>query len=162
MSWSKRQLAAEALGEIGIASYEFDITPDEQQMVIRRLDSMMATWESAWSIRLGYKFPSTADGSDPDDDSGLPDGANETVFLNLAIRVASAFGKQLSADTRANARQGWDALLEGATFPIEQQLPNTLPRGAGAKFWRSFDQPFFPAPDSDPLSIGAGGDLDIL
>src|SRR4051812_15238244 len=60
MSWTKRQLAADALGSIGIADYEFDVTPDEQLSVIRRLDAMMATWE-ARGVRVGYLFPATAD-----------------------------------------------------------------------------------------------------
>lgn len=161
MGWTKRQLAAEALGEIGIANYEFDITPDEQSMVIRRLDGLLATWENSFQIRLGYKFPAAPDGSDPDDDSGIPDGASEAVYLNLAIRIAPSFGKTLSADTRTSARQGWDALLKYAAAPIEQQLPSTLPRGAGNKAWRTTDQPFFAQPDTDPLVVGQGGDLDI-
>lgn len=161
MSWTKRQLAADALGEIGIADYEFDITPDEQAMVIRRLDTMMATWE-ARTVRVGYLFPATADGSDPDDDSGLPESACETVFLNLAIRIAPSFGKTVSAETKKSARDGWDLLLIAGAQPIPQQLPSTLPRGAGQKSWRAQNQPFFPQPCTDPLVVGPGGDLDIL
>lgn len=161
MAWTKRQLCADALGEIGIADYEFDVTPDEQAMVLRRLDAMMATWE-ARTVRVGYLFPSSADGSDPDDDSGLPDSAVETVFLNLAIRVAPSFGKTVSAETKKSARDGWDLLLIRGAQPIPQQLPSTLPRGAGQKSWRAQNQPFFPQPCTDPLVVAPGGDLDIL
>lgn len=161
MGWTKRQLAADALGAIGIADYEFDVTPDEQLMTIRRLDMMMATWEGR-GVRVGYLFPSTADGSDPDDDSGLPDSAVETVFLNLAIRVAPSFGKNVSAELKTSARDGWDLLLIAAAQPIEQQLPSTLARGAGQKPWRAQNQPFFPRPSTDPLVVGPGSDLDIL
>lgn len=161
MGWTKRQLAADALGAIGIADYEFDVTPDEQLMTIRRLDMMMATWEGR-GVRVSYLFPSTADGSDPDDDSGLPDSAVETVFLNLAIRVAPSFGKTVSAELKTSARDGWDLLLIAAAQPIEQQLPSTLARGAGQKPWRAQNQPFFPRPSTDPLVVGPGGDLDIL
>jgi hypothetical protein len=161
MSWTKRQLAADALAAVGLADYEFDVTPDERQMVIRRLDAMMATWE-ARGVRVGYLFPATADGSDPDDDSGLPDSAAETVFLNLAIRVAPSFGKTVSQELKTSARDGWDLLLLPAARPIEQQLPSTLPRGAGQKPWRAQNQPFFPRPDTDPMQVGPGGDLDIL
>lgn len=161
MSWTKRQLAADALGAIGIADYEFDVTPEEQLMTVRRLDVMMATWE-ARGVRVGYLFPATADGSDPDDDSGLPDSAVETVFLNLAIRVAPSFGKTVSAELKTSARDGWDLLLVAAAQPIQQQLPSTLSRGAGNKPWRAQNQPFFPQPDTDPMQVGPGGDLDIL
>lgn len=161
MAWTKRQLVADALGEIGIANYEFDVTPDEQLMVLRRMDTMMATWE-ARGVRVGYLFPATPGASDPDDDSGLPDSANETVFLNLAIRVAPSFGKTVSADTKKSARDGWDLLLIAAAQPIPQQLPSTLPRGAGQKSWRAQNQPFFPQPSTDALVVGPGSDLDIL
>lgn len=161
MGRTKRQLAADALGAIGIADYEFDVTPAEQLMTIRRLDAMLATWE-ARGVRVGYLFPSTADGSDPDDDSGLPDSAVETVFLNLAIRVAPSFGKTVSPELKTSARDGWDLLLLAAAQPIEQQLPSTLPRGAGQKPWRAQNQPFFPRPSTDPLQVGPGADLDIL
>lgn len=161
MGWTKRQLVTEALGEIGIADYEFDITPAEQLMVLRRMDAMMATWE-ARGVRVGYKFPATPGASDPDDDSGMPDSANETVFLNVAIRVAPSFGKTVSAETKKSARDGWDLLLIAAAQPIEQQLPSTLSRGAGQKPWRAQNQPFFPRPSTDPLVVGPGGDLDIL
>lgn len=161
MGWTKRQLAADALGSIGLADYEFDVTPEERQMVIRRMDAMMATLEKK-CVRVGYRFPSTADGSDPDDDSGLPDSAVETVFLNLAIRIAPSFGKTVSPELKTSARDGWDLLLLAAAQPIEQQLPSTLPRGAGRKPWRTQNQPFFPQPDTDPLQVNSGGDLDIL
>lgn len=161
MGWTKRQLVAEGLGEVGLASFEFDTTPDEQQMVLRRLDTMMATWE-ARGVRVGYRFPASPDASNLDDDSGLPDSAVETAYLNLAIRIAPSFGKVVSGETKKNARDGWDLLLVAAAQPIEQQLPSTLPRGAGQKPWRAQNQPFFPRPSTDPLVVDQGGDLDIL
>lgn len=161
MGWTKRQLVADALGSIGLADYEFDVTPDEQQSTLRRMDAMLSTWE-ARGVRVGYLFPATAGGSDLDDDSGLPDSAAETVFLNLAIRVAPSFGKLISPELKTSARDGWDLLLLAAAQPIEQQLPSTLSRGAGNKPWRAQNQPFFPQPSTDPLVVNAGGDLDIL
>lgn len=160
MSWSKRRILDEAFGELALAGYAFDISPEEQQTALRRLDTMMATWE-AKGVRVGYAFSSTPGESDPDQDSGLPDMAVETVYLSLAIRLAAGFGKQLSADTRRSAREGYDTLLWRAAQPIRQQLPNTLPRGAGNKAWGSTD-PFFPPPSDDPLGIGRGGDLEFI
>lgn len=161
MGWTKRQLINEAFGELALQGYEFDITPEEQQTALRRLDTMMATWE-ARGVRIGYAFPSSPDASDPDRDSGLPDSAVETVYLSLAIRIAAGFGKQLTSDTKRTAREGFDVLLWAAARPIEQQLPSMLPRGAGNRIWRNSERPFFPAPDDSPLGISQGGDLDIL
>lgn len=158
--WTKRQLIDEAYSELALAGYVFDISPEEQQTALHRLDTMMATWE-AKGIRVGYAFPAGPDDSDLDQASGLPDSAVETVYLNLAIRRAPGMGKQISSDTRRAARDGYDTLLWAAARPQEQQLPNTLPRGAGNKPWRVTTQPFFPTPCNDPLSLTQGGDLNF-
>jgi hypothetical protein len=104
MGWTKRQLIDEAFSELSLQGYEFDITPEEQQTALRRLDTMLATWDGL-GIRVGYLLPSSPDDSDPDSDSGLPDYAVETVYLHLAMRIAAGFGKQLSADTKRSASE---------------------------------------------------------
>ncbi len=160
MSWSKRQIISEAFGELAIQGYEFDVSPEEVQTALRRLDTMMATWE-ARGIRVGYAFPSSPEDSSADSDSGLPDSAVETTYLNLAIRLAAGYGKQISAETKRSAKEGFDTLLWAAAQPIEQQQPDTMPRGAGNRAWGDNPRPFFPTPDNSPLGIGAGGSLDI-
>lgn len=159
--WTKRQLVTEAYGELALAGYEFDITPEEQQTALHRLDAMMATWEGQ-GVRVGYAFPTNPDDSDLDQPSGLPDMAVEAVFLSLAIRLAPGNGKQISPDTRRAARQGFLRLLREAAQPAQQQLPSTLPRGAGNRGWAMGQHPFFPTPSSDPLQLSQGGDLNII
>ncbi len=159
--WSKRQLIEEAYAELALADYVFDLTPEEQQTALRRLDAMLATWE-AKGVRVGYAFPSSPADSDLDTPSGLPDSAVETVFLNLATRLAPGSGKAIASSTRKAASDGYDTLLWAAARPQQQQLPNTLPRGAGNKPWRTVNQPFFPTPSAEPIAITPGGDLDIL
>lgn len=161
MSWSKRELVTAALDEIGIQGYEFDVSPEEDATMLRRLDAMMGVWEGK-GIRVGYNFPASAGESNPDDDSGLPDMANEPVFLNLGIRAAPSYGKAVSPDTKANAKDGYDTLLRIAAYPSQQQMPNTLPRGAGNKPWRTTNNAFFNRPNLDPLQITQGGDLRVL
>jgi hypothetical protein len=160
MSWTKEQLIDEAFAELRLAGYTFDITPEEKQTALRRMDTMMATWE-AKGVRVGYPLPSSPDDSNISDDSGLPDSATEAVFLNLAKRLAPGFGKQLSAQTLSAARDAYDTLLWAAARPPQQQLPSTTPRGAGNRPWRNAVSPFFPVPETDPLTLSAGGDLDI-
>ncbi len=160
MGWPKRMILDEAYGELGLQGYVFDISPEEQQTALRRLDTMMATWE-AKGIRVGYAFPAGPGESDLDVDSGLPDMAVETVYLNLAIRLAAGKGKQLSQSTHSTAKEGYTTLLWRAATPIEQQMPSTMPRGAGNRAWNT-EQPFFPPPDLNPLRVGQNGDLDFL
>lgn len=158
--WTKRDLIREAFAELALAGYEFDIAPDEEQTALRRLDGMMATWE-ARGVRVGYVFPTTPEAADPDTESGIPDGAAETVAINLAVRLAPGFGKTLHPATLATARDGFDALLWAAARPVPTQLPGTMPLGAG-NGPRLGLPTYFPTPDTSPLREGAGQSLDIL
>lgn len=158
--WSKRELIAEAFGELAIAGYAFDLTPEETQAALRRMDGMVAAWD-ARGVRIGYALPAGPSLSDIDQDSGIPDTAAEAVYLNLAIRLAAIFGKALSIETKTAARNAYDVLLRAAAMPGQQQMPNTLARGAGNKPWQNTQQPFFKTPSTDPLAVGAGGDLDF-
>jgi hypothetical protein len=159
VSWTKQQLVEEAFSELGLGS-GYDITPDEMQAALRRLDTMMAVWD-AKGLRLGYPLPATPEASELDGDSCLPDSALEPVYLNLALRLAPSFGKTVSVDTRRNARDGYDRLLIAAAQPRPPQQPSTMPRGAGNKPWRPLSSPFFPAPQDNPLQVTPGGDLNL-
>lgn len=158
--WTKRELVTEAYGELALQGYEFDLSPGEMQTGLRRLDAMMAAWE-AQGVRVGYRFPASPSDSSLDDASGLPDKANQAAFLSLAIALAAGLGKAVSPDTRRQAREAYSALLLDAAYPQEQQLPDTLPTGAGNKPWRGTYEQFFPPPSSDPLGVSPGGDLYI-
>lgn len=56
MGWTKRQFVTQAFEEIGLASYVFDLTPEQLDSALRRLDTMIASW-NALGIRLGYPLP---------------------------------------------------------------------------------------------------------
>lgn len=152
--WTKQQLIEQALSELGLGG-TFNVGSDELEDALRRLDSMIAMWDGK-GIRLGYALPSTPDTSELDQDSGLPDTAHEAVIMNLAVRLASGFGKTLSQDTRIIAKQAYDALLVGPAQP-PPQAAKSVPSGAGNKPWRN-GQPFIPTPP-DLLEAAQGGDV---
>lgn len=158
MGWTKRQFISQAFEEVGLAAYVFDLTPDQLQSAMRRLDSMMAAW-NAKGIRLGYPIPANPEDGDLDDVTNVPDSANEAIYLNLGVRLAPGFGKAVSTDTKSAAKQAYDTLLSIAAMPAEQQLPGTMPAGAGNKPWRT-DNPFLNAPD-DPLLAGGDGEINF-
>jgi hypothetical protein len=158
MSWTKRQFVEQAFEEIGYASYAYDLEPEQLESAMRRMDSMMATWNEK-GIRLGYPIPSSPENSDLDEETNVPDSANEAIYTNLAIRVAPTIGKVASAETKATANTAYKVLLSRAAMPNEQQLPSTLPAGAGNKPWRN-DNPFLDEPD-DPLLAGGDGPIDF-
>jgi hypothetical protein len=158
MGYSKRQFVAAAFEEIGLASYAFDLQPQQFESALRRLDAMMASW-NALGIRLGYPLPSSPQFSDIDAESEVPDSANEAIITNLAVKIAPGYGKQVMPDTKATAKETYNTLLSRAAAPLEQQLPGTMPSGAGNKPWRVYDNPFLSQP-VDPVTAGPDGPIE--
>ena len=146
MPWTKRQFIEKAYEELGMSDYFADLTPDQIESAMWRLDAMMATWNAA-GIRIGYPIPSNPNDSDLDQDTAVPDSANEAILLNLAVKLAPGFGKQTFSDTKAGARNAYDGLLALAAKPNQKQLPTTMPTGAGQKGWREGNSGiFYPDP----------------
>jgi len=131
MGFSKKQFVEGAFEELGLAAYIFDISPEELNRAMRRLDSMMAEWNGK-GIRLGYPIPGSPQDSDLDEPSGVPDSANEAIVSNLAIRTAPTYGKTVSPETRSTAKMAYNTVLQRACYPPEMQL-GMIPSGAGNK-----------------------------
>lgn len=153
MSWTKRQFVTQAFEEVGYASYAYDLQPEQLQAGLRRLEAMMGTWNGR-GIRLSYPLTNNPDAAELDVSSNVPDSANEAIYTNLAIRIAPIVGKTVSVETKQAARSSYMELLSRFAKPQEQQLPSTMPAGAGNKPWRQ-DTPFLPGPDEQ---IDAGSD----
>lgn len=154
MGYTKRQFVTSAFEEIGLADYVFDLQPEQLESALRRLDSMMAEW-NATGIRLGYAMPSSPQDSDLDTETNVPDSAWEAIITNLAIRIAPGYGKVVAPDTKVSAKGAYNVLLQRATYPLEQQLPQTMPTGAGNKPVR-LNNPYVPMP-AHPLDAGPDG-----
>lgn len=147
MAWTKRQIINQAFDEIGIASYQFDVTTAEIENATRRLDTMIGTWEGM-GIKLRYPFPYYQIDSSINSDSGIPIYATEAVYLGLAIRLASGYGKTVSPETKKSFADAFYALQNrtvGAT-PERKIDASSIPLGAGCKSWGSYDA-FFPTPE---------------
>jgi hypothetical protein len=158
MGYSKRQFITAALEEIGLASYVFDLQPEQLETARRRLDAMMADWNGK-GIRLGYPIPSSPQDGSIDEETNVPDSAYEAIICSLGIRLAPSYGKTVMAETKIVAKQGYDILLQRATYPLEKQLPNTMPSGAGNKPWRVYDNPFV-RPPYFPVDAGPDGPIE--
>lgn len=133
MSWTKREIITQAFAELGLASYVFNLTADELQDAMRRLDTMMALW-TARNVIFDpvYPQPATYGAGDLDDDTNAIPEAIEPMYLNLAIRLAPSFGKAPSPDTRAAAKSGYNTLLAQYVVGAQVSLQGTI-KGAGAK-----------------------------
>jgi hypothetical protein len=157
MGYTKRQFIEGAFEEIGMANYVFDLQPEQLQSALRRLDAMMMEW-NAQGIRLGYPIASSPQDSDLSTETGTPDSAWEAVITNLAIRIAPGYGKPVAADTKTIAKNALNTLMQRATFPLEKQLPQTMPIGQGNKPWR-WDNPYV-YPPYDPVAAGPDGPIE--
>lgn len=160
MGWTKRQVIEDMYGELALAGYDFDLSPEEMQAALRRMDAMLATW-SSMGINIGYAFGLTPTDSDLDQDAGIPLTAVEAVVLNGAARIAGSKGKTMPRTTLFNAKAAYDALVSvvAKAEAEEQQLDRAVPRGAGNKAFRRFSRPFMPLPDEGPLTLAADGGL---
>jgi hypothetical protein len=159
MGYSKQQFVTAAFEEIGMASYVFDLAPQDLQSALRRLDAMMAEW-NAKGIRLAYPLPGSPQDASLTEPSNVPDSANEAIITNLAMRLSPSFGKIPSPVTLSTAKAGYNTLLSRAAMPGEQQLPGTMPAGAGWKTWRWGRGPFVDAP-TDPVAVGGDSKLTL-
>ena len=86
MGWTKGDFITAAYDEIGYANYIYDLSPEMLSAALRKLDSMMSTWD-AIGIHVGYPIPSSPSSSDLSEETGVPIAAIEAITLNLAIRL---------------------------------------------------------------------------
>jgi hypothetical protein len=150
MSTTKRQIVLDAFEEASIASFVFDLRPEELQSVLRRCERMIAAWHSR-GITIPYSFGESPD-ADLDEDSGLPLGNIEAVVENLALIVCSLFGKQVPASLAASAAQSYAALLADGVKNADASRPvrANMPVGAGNR-QHTRQQVFIQPDDTSPL-----------
>lgn len=155
MGYSKRQFVLQAFEEIGLAAYVFDLTPDQLNSAVIRLDSMMTMWNGK-GIKLGYPAPASPENTDLDAETNVPTEANDAIILALASRLAPGYGKTVSMETKTQAKIAYDMLLNAAAFPYEMQMPSTMPSGAGNK-GDMMNVPFVNPPNLAPLVFAENG-----
>ncbi len=153
MPWTKKDIVTMAFSEIAMAGYVFDLTAEELQEALARLDMLMAEW-SASGISVGYA--QGGEESNLNDDSGLPLIAARAVVSNLAVDLAASKGKLLHPSTIRAANSGRRVLLSMSAAPPSQQFSSTMPYGAANR-----GRKYFPVPSTGPLSTNEAGGLDL-
>ena len=159
MSYSKKEFVEAALTEIGKGGLDFDIQPEEVEQGVERLDAMMAEWNVS-GVRLPYPLAPDPMSTELDAKTNVPDWANKPIICNFALELAPSYGKEPSRQTKIGASSGYKSLLALAAQPNTVQFPETLPRGAGQKTWRTTRNPFFTNP-TPRLPTGQGDNLDL-
>lgn len=130
MSWTKREIINQALSEIGLSN---GITASELQDAMRVLDGMMGVWSKKGIVfATVYPLPTVVGGGDIDDATNAPVEAVEAMYLNLAVRLGSGYGKVPSPDTKSRAVIGFNDLLGGYVKSPERTYEGMV-QGAGHK-----------------------------
>lgn len=166
MSLTKGQVVRGAWGEMGMS--KFPLTASISKQMLEKLDDMFASW-SGESIRCGYNIE-TADTTNLNSTSGIPDIANEAAKTNLAVRSCRIIGKAIPPDLAANASAAKDKLENWClanTIP-DLKLTRQTPVGAGNKPYRyAGSGNYFPTqPDTltagqEQLTVNGGQPLAI-
>lgn len=159
MSYTKKEIIELAFEEIGLANYNFDLSPEQFQSGLKRLDLMMATWNKK-GIRVGYPLSSSPSTSNLNDDSQVRDTALEAIYSNLALRIAPSFGKAVSPELKINAHSTYRSLLRD-TSEIEERNFTVLPQGAGNKAWRYNKYNTFIRDVNTNIDVGADGQINL-
>lgn len=140
MSWTKLEIVDAAYAEIGMANYDFYLSPEQRQAALNRLDAMVATWKRR-GIVVDYVVPSSHGGSSLDDDT-LINNHMEALYLNLAIKIAPMFGKAPSLETKSAAHTALRELMTDTVTQQEQSYRDTLPVGQGNRPWQGISEFF--------------------
>lgn len=155
MGWSKRHYIEQAYAEIGLAGYVFDLTSEQLDAAVSKLDAMMAAWIGK-GIRVGYPIGASPDSNNIDAETSVPDVANEAIYMNLALRLAGTVGKQsaLTQETRNAARSAYNDLLSKTVTAIPVLQPVTMIAGQGN---RRYSRQVFVNPPAETLDTGFDG-----
>lgn len=158
MRITKRGIILDAYGEAGLAHYAFDLTPEQVQSALRKLNGLMGEWDTT-GIRIGFPFPSSYhDVEDIDAPFTVPDYAFNAVILALSVRIAPQYGKVVSPETMKAAKESFDALTHSVTSNIPQmQYMEGTPSGNNNGYTR---RTFMPSP-RDNIDAGTDSELEF-
>lgn len=128
MSWTKRQFVMQAFGAAGISD-EFQLQPEQLIGALRDMDAMLGAWAGA-GIHVGYPIPTTPENSSLDQETTVPDYANEAVYRGLRLRL-TGFGRAITAEDRTLAKDAFNVVLMRSVQPETVDRTDFLPTGAG-------------------------------
>ena len=108
MGWTKAQFISAAFEELGLADHVFDLSPEQIQSALVRLESYVGRLKG---ISFHWPFSIDPSSSNLNLDTKCPDYAVEAIFLNLAIALAPSYGKTLSQFTIKNAADAYNTMI---------------------------------------------------
>lgn len=134
-STTKRQLVEQMFTEVSLNGWEYDLTPDEKDTALTRLDALM--WElRGRDIEVGYNFPTAIGQGALNDPLGCPDQAFYGLAVLGAERLCPTMGKTMSKESRIALTAAMKAVRSAAvTLVPTVRFAIGTPIGAGNKPW---------------------------
>jgi len=134
-STTKRQLVEQMFTECALNGWEYDLTGDEKDTALTRLDMLMYELRGR-GIEIGYNFPSGIGAGSLNDDLGCPDQAFFALAILGAERLCPTMGKTQSKESRIALNSAMKALYSAADgFVPSLSLAPGTPIGSGNKPW---------------------------
>jgi P22 tail accessory factor len=132
MAVTKQKIIERALESIGIASYIYDLSYEELNSCLRRLDDLMAEFMTDGYVMGAYPLHIDADDSSLDEEAPINMSYKKVIYLELGRDLAPMFGKNLSKEYEMDVWKSRMTLNNGATFPMTANLNiRYVPAGAG-------------------------------
>lgn len=157
----KSEIIKTAYSHLIISGLTSDPTPEENLFALEMLEDMAREFDSR-NICTGYNFNDEPDGCD---ESGVERQFLNAFKTNLAIRLISAFGKDIPPVLMAQANQSLSNMSARTAKVRQIQHPNRQPRGSGSTLrynrWRRFFRDPAEAPQScatNNLQVGEVND----
>lgn len=131
---TKRDLIGQAYIECALNGWEYDITPEELDKALTRLD-MLAAELKGRGIDLGYNAPASIGAGDLDDALGCADQAFFGLAILMAERLCSSMGKTMKPESRMALNAAMKAVRSAAVQLVPNMgLARATPLGSGRRF----------------------------
>ena len=135
----KVDIINDAYAEMRISGLTTQPTPKELDYALNKLENMAAEWQDIRNICVNYNLE---DSPDPNSESGIVRGYQQAFSTNLAMRLLSAFGKQVPPSLLGQASQSFSGISTATATVRETQYPERQPIGSGNSLrynrWRRF------------------------
>lgn len=135
MAYTKLNIINAAFAEIGISGSNFELTAEQYDEALFRLNMLVAEVCDLMGVDIPY-----SQSGNLTEEMALPIYAVSALYKNLAISLASSYGRDVNITTMASAKRAIDLMLLKSSIPKSRPMPRYLPRGAGAK---NYSNPFF-------------------
>lgn len=152
---TKADIVRQAFAHLRISGLTSKATPEDTQLGLQTLEAMLLAWTNkglnlSWNKSPGFTDP------DPQEDSGISDANYEAVYVNLAVKLLPAFGKEAPTQLNSFSRELYSGLFD-TTLPVQQNNAY-MPLGSGNR--RGAYTPVYQQP-SETIDIENDGNITI-